>query len=481
MPSVRVRFAPSPTGYPHLGNIRTALFTWLFARHHEGKFILRIEDTDINRKVEGSVDAILDSLRWLGLDWDEGPYFQSERLELYRNAAEKLIENGFAYQCYCTPERLEAMRQEQIKNKQPPKYDGHCRHLTLKEKLSLESSGLKSVIRLKVPLEGETSFNDILHGKIKFKNEILDDLILLKSDRYPTYHLANVVDDHDMAISHVIRADEWLSSTPRHMLIYSAFGWNPPLFVHLPMLLGPDRAKLSKRHGATTITDYKDQGYLPEAMINFLALLGWSLDDKTVIMSRDKLIEHFSLERVSTTSAIFDKRKLEWMNGIYLRKLSPEEFMKLSIPVLEKELSSTIKRPLDRNYISQVLPLLQERVKIMAELPQAAEFFFLGELQYDANLLLGDGLNIESAIYALKTTLSRLRVELITWDTANLENTLRQLNIELGLNTRQFFGLLRTATTGKIAAPPLFQTMAILGKETCLQRVDNAIHKLASL
>jgi glutamyl-tRNA synthetase len=480
MPSVRVRFAPSPTGYPHLGNIRTALFTWLFARHHEGVFILRIEDTDINRKVEGSVDAIQDSLRWLGLDWDEGPYFQSQRLDLYRESADRLLKDGFAYRCYCTPERLEAMRQEQIRKKQPPKYDGHCRHLTDEEKTSLESSKLSSVVRLKIPIDGETSFSDILHGTLTFKNQILDDLILLKSDGYPTYHLANVVDDHDMKITHVIRADEWLSSTPRHMLLYNAFGWNPPLFVHLPMLLGPDRSKLSKRHGATTITDYRDQGYLPEAMINYLALLGWSLDDKTEIISKDELIKYFSLKRVSKTSAIFDQRKLEWMNGVYLRKLSLEEFNRLSVPILEKELDSTIKRPLDKDYVNNVLPLLQERIKTMAEITQLAEFFFLEDLKYDTNLLIRDGLNAESALVALKVTLARLKEESVIWDPTTLENTLRPLIAELGLNARQYLGLLRTATTGRTAAPPLFDTMVALGKETSLERLTKAYNMLAA-
>jgi len=481
MPSVRVRFAPSPTGYPHLGNIRTALFTWLFARHHEGKFILRIEDTDINRKVEGSVDAIQDSLRWLGLDWDEGPYFQSQRLKLYREAADRLLKNGFAYRCYCTPERLQAMRKEQIQKKQPPKYDGHCRHLKPEERASLEANNLQSVVRLKIPIDGETSFNDMLHGNLTFQNQILDDLILLKSDGYPTYHLANVVDDHAMKISHVIRADEWLSSTPRHMLLYNAFGWNPPLFVHLPMLLGPDRSKLSKRHGATTITDYRDQGYLPQAMMNYLALLGWSLDDKTEIMSRNELIRNFSLNRVSKTSAIFDQRKLEWMNGVYIRNLSLEEFNRLSVPILEKELAPTIKRPLDTDYVNQVLPLIQERIKTMTEITQIAEFFFLEELHYDTNLLLRDGLNIESASVALQVTLDRLKQESVTWDATTLENTLRPLIKELGLNARQYFGLLRTATTGRTAAPPLFDTLVVLGKETSLERLAKAYHMLSRL
>ena len=252
---VRLRFAPSPTGYPHLGNIRTALFNWLFARHHRGIFILRIEDTDVARKVEGAVDIILDSLRWLGLDWDEGPYFQSQRLSVYRETAQRLLDEDHAYLCYCSPERLEAMRQDQMKRKQPPKYDRHCRDLTQQERTRLEATDVTPVVRFKTPLEGETSFRDLIYGRMTFRHDTLDDFVLLKSDGYPTYHLANIVDDHWMAISHVLRAEEWLSSTPRHVLLYQALDWQAPQFAHLPMILGSDRAKLSKRHGATNISN----------------------------------------------------------------------------------------------------------------------------------------------------------------------------------------------------------------------------------
>ena len=336
---VRVRFAPSPTGYPHLGNIRTALFNWVFARHNNGVFILRIEDTDVARMVEGATDVILESLRWLGLDWDEGPYFQSQRLELYREAADRLLKQGRAYRCYCSPQRLESMRQEQMKRKQPPGYDRYCRNLTAKECAEQEASGIIPVVRFKSPLEGQTSFNDLLRGQIVFENSTLDDFVLLKSDGYPTYHLANIVDDHLMEISHVLRADEWLSSTPRHVLLYQALGWQPPQFAHLPMILGPDRSKLSKRHGATSITEYQEQGYLPEAMFNFLALLGWSLDDKTELLTRDEIVKHFSLERISKTAAVFNKDKLEWMNGVYLRGLSLEEFTQQSYALFGERLA----------------------------------------------------------------------------------------------------------------------------------------------
>jgi glutamyl-tRNA synthetase len=476
--SVRLRFAPSPTGYPHLGNIRTALFNWLFARHHGGKFILRIEDTDIARKVEGAVEVILDSLRWLGLNWDEGPYFQSQRLPIYREVAQRLLDEDHAYLCYCSPERLEAMRQEQARRKQPPKYDRRCRDLTQYERTRVEATGITPVIRFKTPLEGETTFYDLIYGALTFKHDTLDDFILLKSDGYPTYHLANIVDDHSMAISHVLRAEEWLSSTPRHVLLYQALNWQPPQFAHLPMILGPDRAKLSKRHGATTITEYQKQGYLPDAMINFLALLGWSLDDRTELLSREELIKHFSLERVGKTAAIFNRDKLEWMNGVYLRKLSLEEFVQQAQPFLDRDLPEAVRRPLDNGYLSQVLSLIQERAKTLAEVTELASLFFLDELQYDTGLLSKGKLDAQSATKAMTVASQKLE-EVRTWDATTLEAVLRPLASELNLSAGELFGLLRVAVTGRTAAPPLFQTMAVLGKKKCLKRLDMALQSLS--
>jgi glutamyl-tRNA synthetase len=459
-----------------LGNIRTALFNWLFARHHGGKFILRIEDTDVARSVEGAVENITESLKWLGLDWDEGPYFQSQRLPLYQEIARKLVDQEHAYLCYCSPQRLEEMRQEQMRRKQPPKYDRRCRELTEQQKAQLEASGVTPVVRFKTPLEGETSFHDLIRGKVTFQNDTLDDFILLKSDGYPTYHLANVVDDHLMVISHVLRADEWLSSTPRHILLYQALDWQPPQFAHLPMILGPDRAKLSKRHGATNIIDYRRQGYLPEAMINFLSLLGWSLDDKTELLSREELVKHFSLERVGKTAAIFNKDKLDWMNGVYLRQLTPEQFASQSTPFLQRDLPSSVKRPLDDRYISTITPSIQERARTLGDVPHLADFFFLDELEYNQSLLI-KGMDTASATKVIETSLERLK-PLEAWNTASLEDILRPLATELGLTTSKFFGLLRVAITGRTASPPLFQTMAALGKERCLKRLNKALQKL---
>jgi glutamyl-tRNA synthetase len=479
---VRVRYAPSPTGYPHVGNIRTALFNWLFARHHGGSFVVRVEDTDVTRKVAGAVEAILDSLRWLGMDWDEGPgvdgkyspYFQSQRLGIYRETAERLVSQGDAYYCYCSPQRLEEMRAEQAKRKQPPGYDRRCRNLSQEEQAEKEAEGVTPVVRFKMPLDGQTVFIDLIRGEVSFDNATLDDYVLLKSDGYPTYHLANVVDDHLMEISHVLRAEEWLSSTPRHLLLYQALGLAPPRFAHLPMILGPDRAKLSKRHGAVAVTEYRDQGYLPETMVNFLALLGWSLDDKTELMSRQELIANFSLERVSRTAAIFNREKLDWMNGVYIRGLSLEDFTQRALPCLERDLPPQVKRPLSADYVREIMPLIQERARTLVEVVELAVFFFLDELDYDASLLIGKNMDWESTTRALKATGNGLR-QLESFDTESLETLLRPMAVELGMKTGQFFGTLRVATTGRTAAPPLFQTMAVLGKERCLQRIDRAL------
>ena len=475
---VRVRFAPSPTGYPHVGNIRTALFNWLFARHYGGSFIVRIEDTDVTRKVKGAIEAILDGLRWLGLDWDEEPYFQSQRLEIYHEAAERLISQGDAYYCYCSPQRLEEMRAEQVRRKQPPGYDRHCRNLSPEERAQKEAEGITPVVRFKTPLEGQTGFNDLIWGEVVFENNTIDDFVLLKSDGYPTYHLANVVDDHLMEISHVLRAEEWLSSTPRHLLLYDSLGFEPPQFAHLPMILGSDRSKLSKRHGAVSITEYREQGYLPETMVNFLALLGWSLDDKTELMSCDELVQNFSLERVSRTAAIFNGDKLNWMNGVYIRSLSLEDFTQRALPFLDKGLPPQVKRPLSIEHIGQIMSLIQERAKTLAEVADLAQFFFVEELDYDASLLIGKNMNQESATKALEVGQQKLK-QLEEFDAEALETVLRPLAAELGLKTGQLFGTLRVAVTGRPAAPPLFQTMAVLGKERCLRRIKAALAKLS--
>ncbi len=485
---VRTRFAPSPTGFLHVGSIRTALFDWLFTRHNGGIFILRIEDTDATRKVEGAIEAIMDDLRWLKLNWDEGPevggkfgpYIQSERLERYKEAAQRLLNQGAAYKCYCSQERLETLRAHQIKNKLPPGYDRCCRNLTEAERAQKEKEGIMPVVRLKTPLQGQTVVHDIIWGNVVFKNGTIEDLVLLKSDGYPTYHLANVVDDHDMQITHVIRAEEWMSSTPCHIMLYEALSYAIPQFAHLPMLLGSDRSKLGKRHGSTSIRQFREQGYLPETMINFLALLGWSLDDKTEIISREDLIEHFSLERVSKTAAIFNHEKLQWMNGVYIRKLTPDDFTHRALPFLEKGLPPEVKRPLSIDYVKAVLSLVQDRARLLSEVTELTEYFFTEQLNYDSKLLLGKDMTVESTISALKIAKERLEKQ-AGFDAASIEAMLRPLAEELKLKAGQLFGALRTAVSGRTATPPLFQMMTVLGKELTLARIDDALQRLAGM
>jgi glutamyl-tRNA synthetase len=487
---VRVRFAPSPTGFPHIGNLRTALFNWLFARHHGGVFILRIEDTDIARKVEGAEEAILSSLRWMGLDWDEGPYFQSERLPLYQEAARALVERGHAYHCFCSTERLSEMRKEQMRRKMPPGYDRLCRNLTPAQREERLAQGITPVIRFRIPLEGQTRFNDLVKGQVTFNHNILDDFVLLKADGFPTYHLANIVDDHDMKITHVLRADEWLASTPRHLLLYQAFGYEPPQFVHLPMILADDRSKLSKRHGAVSVTEFQEEGFLPQAMVNFMALLGWSLDDHTEMFTLEELVRCFSVERLARTGAIFNRQKLEWMNGVYLRKLTLEEFVDMARPYLDSDLPPSVPRPLDRDYLLQMAPFIQERARTLGEVPGLADFFFLAEVDYETGPLL-KGMEkdarkqgqdaaeaIPMAVQALDKAMEAIE-QAAEFEPEPLEHGFRALGEELGLSAGAFFGLLRVALTGRTASPPLFSTISILGRERCLARLRSVQKKLA--
>ncbi len=486
--AVRTRFAPSPTGFLHIGSLHTALFAWLFARHNHGSFVLRIEDTDQARQIEGSVEAIMDGLKWLGIDWDEGPqvggpygpYFQSERLALYHRAADSLIARGHAYHCYCSTERLDLMRQMQTQRKQPPGYDRHCRDLDPKERAQRIAEGVTPVVRFKMPLTGQTAIHDLIWGDVSFDNRLLDDFVLLKSDGFPTYHLANVVDDHEMKMSHVIRAEEWLSSTPRHVLLYGALDYEAPRFAHLPLLIGSDRAKLSKRHGSVHVGEYRADGYLPEAMMNYLAILGWSLDDKTELFNRQELIEQFSLERVGKTAAIFNQDKLGWLNGLYLRKLSADEFARRATPFLERDLPVEVTRPLSPERVRDVLPLVQERTRVLKEVAPLTRYFFADVLDYDPKLLIGKDASAESVTRALSLARERLAGQ-EHFDALALEQMLRPLATELGVKTGQLFGALRTAVSGETATPPLFQMMAVLGKDLSLKRIDLALAKLRAL
>jgi len=472
-----------------VGNLRTALFNWLFARHHGGTFILRIEDTDRDRVVPGAMEAIMDALLWLGLHWDEGPdpqdpthdigpygpYVQSRRLPIYQRYAQELVEAGHAYYCYCPPERLEQVRKEMVRQKLPPRYDRHCRYLTDDQRRELEEKGLPRVVRFKTPLAGETSFYDLIRGTITVKNETLDDFILLKSDGYPVYHLASVVDDHLMSITHVLRGEEWIPSTPRHILLYQAFRWQPPHFAHLPMILGPDKAKLSKRHGDMSVRELKGKGYLPQALFNFLGLLGWSLDDHTEIISQETFIRHFDLDRISPSPAIFNIEKLNWMNGVYIRSLSQDELASLLEPFFSRRLGSV-----NVDLLKQAVPLIQERIKTLEEAVAMAAFVFLpGTMEYSVQELLGKAFaqRPQEARTALEAACSRLE-GLEVWDAQTLEESMRTLAQRLGLRTGDFFMLLRVAITGRTVSPPLFQSMQLVGKERTLLRLRDAVRRL---
>jgi glutamyl-tRNA synthetase len=489
----RLRFAPSPTGFQHIGGYRTALFSWLFARHSGGSFILRIEDTDLSRTVEGAVAYLIAGLRWLGLDYDEGPlvggpygpYYQTQRKALYQQYAHQLIASGHAYRCYCTPERLEAMRKEQEARKQPPRYDRRCRYLSEAERAANEAAGQAWTVRFAMPLEGETVVHDELHGDITFQNADLDDAVILKSDGYPTYHLANVIDDHLMGITHVLRGEEWIASAPRHVQIYRALGWQPPLFYHLPNVLGKDRKKLSKRHNAPSWDALQQQGYLPEAVFNFLALLGWAYDDKTEIFTREELIRVFTLERIGVAGGILDPDKLTWMNGVYIRQLSPEELTRRTLPYLERPeaeggLPDRIPRPLDFEYTRRVLQLEQERLKVLGAAAQMVDFFYSDQLDYDPALLIPKQLDRAGTRAALQRVRQLLEDE-TSWEASRLEERLRALASELELKTGQLFGAIRVAISGRTVSPPLFQTMEVLGRRRTLQRIEQAIEALTRL
>ncbi len=486
----RLRFAPSPTGFQHIGGFRTALFSWLYARHTGGTFILRIEDTDIARTVAGSVDYLIEGLNWLGMDIDEGPvaggpygpYYQTQRQALYQYYAHQLITSGHAYRCYCTPERLAEMRKAQEAQKLPPRYDRRCRYLSEEERAANEAAGLPWVVRFAMPLEGETVVHDELHGDIIFKNADIDDNVILKSDGLPTYHLGHIVDDHLMGITHVLRGEEWISSAPRHVHIYKALGWEIPLLYHVPSVLGKDKKKLSKRHNAPAWLELQQQGFLPEAVFNFLALIGWSYDDKTELFTREELIRVFTLDRIGIAGGIYDPEKLAWMNGVYIRKLSLEEFTRRTLPYMERPeaeggLPDSISRPLDFDYTARVLSLEQERLRTLGEAAHAVSFFYTDNLTYDTHLLIQKGMDAERTKAALLYA-QRLLTGIGQWEHSVMEPPMRELAVELGLKTGQLFGSIRVAISGRTATPPLFQMMEVLGRERTMRRIEQANTRL---
>lgn len=479
---VRVRFAPSPTGYLHIGGARTALFNFLFARHHGGKFILRVEDTDAERTVADSAEKMMDAFRWLGLEWDEGPivggpkgpYFQSQRREFYAKFAQVLLESGHAYKCYCTPEELEAERKRALAEKRPPRYSGRCRHLTSEEIARFEREGRKPAIRFRTPDHGITVVHDLIHGEVPFKNEEISDFIIMKSDGLPTYNFACVVDDWQMELTHVIRADEHLSNTPKQIMIYNALGAPIPKFAHVPMILAPDRSKLSKRHGAQTVEEFREKGYLPEAILNYIVLLGWTpADPNKEIMSLEEMIAEFDLSRVSSTPAIYDVQKLTWMNAQYMRRMSPDQLAERYIPrAASASLASEEELRSRRDWVCRVVSVLQERSRTLDELVENSAYFFRPPASYDE-----EGVEkhfTKPGVAELLRKGADALDQLQVWDLESVERAYRALIEKEGIKGGDLIHPTRLALTGKTVGPGLFDIVVILGKSETVRRLRRA-------
>ncbi|HXG23763.1 MAG TPA: glutamate--tRNA ligase [Chthonomonadales bacterium] len=483
--SVRVRFAPSPTGSPHVGNIRTAIYNWLFARKTGGQFIARLEDTDRDpeRYRPESIREIEESLRFLGIEPDEwwvtggpaGPYVQSERLELYRKAADELIAAGKAYRCYCTPERLAELRSRQQQQGIPSGYDRRCRYLTEEDRARYEAEGAPYTVRLAVPREGKTTYRDVVYGEISVENKLIDDQVLLKSNGWPTYHLGVVVDDHAMGITHVIRGEDWQPSTPKHILLYQALGWEQPVWVHVPLILGTDRKKLSKRHGTTQFTDFIREGYLPEAMFNFLVLLGWSAgEENRELFTVAEILERFSLDGITRHPAVFDYDKLRWMNGEYIRSSRPERIVKLCLPYLVQ--AGLIDDPPSEEqqvYAAAVIPLVIDRLHVLSDVVELTEFFFREpqEPEEKGRKKWLSGPEAEERLDRSLEAFAHLKGPL-TVETA--EETVNSIAEEMQSERAPIIHTLRVATTGRTVGPGLFELLSVLGKERVLARLHRA-------
>lgn len=506
--NVRVRFAPSPTGYLHVGGLRTALYNYLFAKKHGGTFILRIEDTDRTRYVEGAVESLLKSLRWADLVWQEGaqeksqiqdlkspefresktypgvceigefgPYIQSERLEIYQKYAQELVAAGKAYYCFCQPQRLEEMRAEQMKNKRPPMYDRYCLDNLSAEEINAKlKEKCPATIRLKVPKDEMIVFEDVVRGKVSFSTNTIDDQVLLKSDGFPTYHLANVVDDHQMGITHVIRGEEWLPSTPKHILLYRAFGWQEPQFAHLPLLLNPDKTKLSKRQGDVAVEDYLKKGYLKEALINFVALLGWNPGAGSVqeIFSLGELEKVFELEKVHKAGAVFDLKKLDWINAQYIKKLTLDELYAKALPFLEQKdfFQQAAEDKKTEEYVKKVLTIERERLNKFGEVGEENKFFF-ENIAYEESLLHWKEQSVEEVHGALEKARGVLGE--ISEEDWTLENIEKNLLAAAGEKRGELLWPVRAALTGAQKSPSPFEVAWVLGKKEALARLGQAL------
>jgi glutamyl-tRNA synthetase len=472
---VRTRFAPSPTGLLHVGGVRTALFSWLYARHNGGRFVLRIEDTDETREHPEAIEQIQRSLRWVGLDWDEGPgaggeygpYIQSERRARHHEVAEQFLAQGLAYRCYCTPEELASEREAAQRERRPFIYSRRCLSASPEERAAREAAGDASVIRLRTPDQGACVVEDLVRGQVRFEYAQLGDHVIVRSDGVPTYNFANPIDDADMHITHVIRGEDLLSSTPRQVLVYERLAAPVPSFAHLPLLFGPDRKRLSKRHGATSVEELREAGYLAEAVVNFLALLGWHFDSERELFTREELIGLFSLERVSSAPAVFDAKKLEWMNGVYLRALPTFDLAERLIAYLD-ERGSPLASQAER--IVEVTPLAQEKITTLAEFERLCAFLF-GPLEID-----GEAWQRAAGQERAAEILASVQEALATceWTVDAIEATLRGVCERLSLKPRVVFGLVRVAVTGQSVSPGLFESVHLLGREETLARLAAA-------
>lgn len=478
---VRVRYAPSPTGYIHIGNLRTALYNYLFARHNGGEFIVRIEDTDRTRYVPGAVENLIATLNWVGLDYDEGPvkggkfqpYYQSERLSIYKDYADYLIKNKKAYYCFCTQERLTQLREERNKTTKDTRYDKHCLHLSEEEIQKNLAEGKPYVIRLNVESGMKIAFKDIVRGDVEFSSDVIDDQVLIKSDGFPTYHLANVIDDHLMEVSHVIRGEEWLPSTPKHILLYNAFGWEYPQFAHLPLLLNPDRTKLSKRQGDVAVEDYRRKGYLKEALINFIALLGWTAGDDKEIYKFDELVSSFTLERVNDSGAVFDIEKLNWLNESHLRSKTDSELIKM----LREELQNTKYCPTDYTdeYLANVIEVMKPRITFVKEIYEKGFYFFEEPESYEEAAVKKNWKPNSVDIlkkYAEKISLLENPVK------EDYEKALVETSTEMNVGKGAIIHPLRLATSGVSGGPGIYDILHIIGKEKVVCRISKAIERI---
>ncbi len=479
--TVRTRIAPSPTGDPHVGTAYVALFNYALARKSGGRFVLRIEDTDSARSSAASEKMILDALRWLGLEWDEGPdvggpcgpYRQSERTAIYREHAELLVSSGAAYPCFCTRDRLEELRAHQREHKLSFGYDGHCRSFSAGEAARRRAVGEAHVIRLAMPSDGESVVTDLLRGEIRIDNTQVDDQVLLKSDGFPTYHLANVVDDHLMAITHVIRAEEWISSLPKHVRLYEAFGWDLPVFCHLPLLRNADKSKISKRKNPVSLNHYRRAGFLPEAMLNYLALMGWAMPGGAEEFTLDEFVAAFSLERISLGGPVFDPEKLRWLNGKYLRNLE--------VPEIVRRLRA---EPLSEDYLERVVTLAHERIETLQEFFSYAAFFFTGDVEYDEKAIakmVTKGRTGPQMGKVFRQLLEEALDPVSNWAADTVETAMRDFCETREVTAKELFMPVRVAVTGRAATPPLFDTMAVLGKEVCRSRLRRAIEVVRSV